>query len=255
MTVFQQRLMQNFDKAAIHYLDHAKIQRDPADKLIRQFKVIYESGLILDLGSGPGTFKHSGYGFQPNVINFDLSRNMLRTGHPDLVKICGDAASLPFKDNSFTTIVSNLMLQWPKDKATVLREVNRVLIPGGTFLFTTLVYPSLWQLKHTWRLFDQVEHSIPFYESNDYLEMVKLSNFEIICCQEWEDRHHFSDIYSLLKHFKLTGTSLPRASASQGLAGKETLQQLAENYPEYDINGQLILSYCYLLLVIRKHNE
>ncbi|MBV9618380.1 MAG: class I SAM-dependent methyltransferase [Verrucomicrobia bacterium] len=46
-----------------------------------------------------------------------------------------DAMSLPFQNDSFDAIVCQFGFMFVPDKATALREAQRVLRPGGTFLF------------------------------------------------------------------------------------------------------------------------
>jgi SAM-dependent methyltransferase len=60
------------------------------------------------------------------------------------------AESLPFADDSFDTIVVTLVLCTVPDQAAALREISRVLDPGGEFLFLEHVrskHPELakWQ--------------------------------------------------------------------------------------------------------------
>jgi ubiquinone/menaquinone biosynthesis C-methylase UbiE len=68
------------------------------------------------------------------------------------------AESLPFADDSFETVVVTLVLCTVPDQAAALREISRVLAPGGEFLFLEHVrsnHPDLakWQdrLEKPWR--------------------------------------------------------------------------------------------------------
>jgi ubiquinone/menaquinone biosynthesis C-methylase UbiE len=45
------------------------------------------------------------------------------------------AGALPFADDSFDTVVATLVLCTVEDVPTVLAEIDRVLVPGGRFLF------------------------------------------------------------------------------------------------------------------------
>ena len=46
------------------------------------------------------------------------------------------ATALPFADASFNTVVSNCVIEHIPDNAVVLREISRVLRPGGVFATT-----------------------------------------------------------------------------------------------------------------------
>lgn len=88
-----------------------------------------------------------------------LERRANRSGlTPDVV--LGPAEELPFPDDSFDTVVSTLVLCTVDDPEQTVREVRRVLRPGGRLLFLEHVRatsPRLqrWQDRlHTpWRLF------------------------------------------------------------------------------------------------------
>jgi ubiquinone/menaquinone biosynthesis C-methylase UbiE len=56
------------------------------------------------------------------------------------------ADDLPFQSSSFDLVTANMVMEHVLDPARVLREVNRVLRPGGVFVFHTpnyLYYPML----------------------------------------------------------------------------------------------------------------
>jgi ubiquinone/menaquinone biosynthesis C-methylase UbiE len=61
------------------------------------------------------------------------------------------AEDLPFDDDSFDTVVSALVLCGVDDQPRALREIRRVLRPGGTFLFLEHVLsddPGLARMQH-----------------------------------------------------------------------------------------------------------
>ncbi len=57
--------------------------------------------------------------------------------------IAHDPYSLPFPDEAFDVVVSTQVLEHVRNKAETLREVSRVLKPGGVTLH---VFPSKWSL-------------------------------------------------------------------------------------------------------------
>lgn len=99
---------------------------------------------ILDLGCGAGrtTMALAERGF--SVVGVDASRPMIdsaRRAHPDGEYVVGDAANLPFRDADFENVLfsyNGLDVLRPQSlRYEALREIRRVLVPGGRFVFTT----------------------------------------------------------------------------------------------------------------------
>jgi ubiquinone/menaquinone biosynthesis C-methylase UbiE len=59
----------------------------------------------------------------------------------------GDAAQLPFRDATVEAVVCTESFHWYPDQAAALREIRRVLRPGGTLL-VALVNPRVAALAH-----------------------------------------------------------------------------------------------------------
>ena len=81
------------------------------------------------------------------VVATDLSRGMLLTGqaigeNPPMAQC--DGAALPFAGSSFDVVVTAYgVMPFVADSAAVMREVYRVLRPGGRFVFST-THPMRW---------------------------------------------------------------------------------------------------------------
>lgn len=114
---------------------------------------------ILDLGCGNGCFivemfdKFSSEVGQLNYIGLDASEHNLmnflkkvkRKKMDDVDMFMGRAEMLPFKSNSINWITCSEVLEHIEDKEAALKEVYRILAPGGTFLFST---PSKQAIKN-----------------------------------------------------------------------------------------------------------
>jgi ubiquinone/menaquinone biosynthesis C-methylase UbiE len=100
---------------------------------------------FLEIGSAAG---HSSYmlanEFGQQGFALDLSADALRYGKVLMdrwelnrapVRVAGDAAKLPFADNSLRMVLAFQMLSQFQDIEAVFLEVKRVLQPGGIFLF------------------------------------------------------------------------------------------------------------------------
>jgi SAM-dependent methyltransferase/ABC-type molybdate transport system substrate-binding protein len=111
--------------------------------IVRQLVEDYHitEGTAIDLGCGPGQMavilakqtklKVTGLDIEPEAIEAGR-RHAQEQGLADRVSfVCADAHSLPFPDNYANLIVSKGTLPFLRDQAQAIREVYRVLKPGG----------------------------------------------------------------------------------------------------------------------------
>lgn len=88
---------------------------------------------ILDLGCGTGTLTCELAARAGTVIGLDASPDMVaaaRARFPGLDFITGDALALPF-ENRFDVVFSNAVFHWLPDHDRLLKNIRRVLKPGG----------------------------------------------------------------------------------------------------------------------------
>src|SRR4029077_4217370 len=115
---------------------------------------------VLEIGGGMGTdlaqFARNG----ARVTDIDLAAGHLRLAEENfhLRGLSGrfihlDAESLPFDDHSFDVVYSNGVLHHTPNTAAVVREIHRVLRPGGRAIVMLYAESSLhyWR-KLVWRL-------------------------------------------------------------------------------------------------------
>src|SRR5262245_1947346 len=115
---------------------------------------------ILDVGSGAGQILgHLLKGTRPDtrLVAFDLSHGMLRRARSRLRSdrpsyVAGDLTQLPFADNSFDCITCGWVIEHLADPRPGLRELSRVLQPGGRLLLlaTEDTLPGM-VVSRTWK--------------------------------------------------------------------------------------------------------
>jgi SAM-dependent methyltransferase len=89
----------------------------------------------LDLGCGDGRFTARLQAAGAIVTGVDSSPSMVEAARArNLIVEEAEATALPFGDATFDAVFSNAALHWIRDQDAMLREVRRVLRPGGRFV-------------------------------------------------------------------------------------------------------------------------
>ncbi len=116
-----------------------------------------ESEIVLDLGSGTGNLSEcllSRLGNKGRVLAVDISLEMhfeaaKKLKDSRLLRICGDALFLPVKDRTFKRVIC--FSSWPhfSHPKEVIKEINRVLAPGGLLHIWHLISRDRVNLIHS----------------------------------------------------------------------------------------------------------
>jgi ubiquinone/menaquinone biosynthesis C-methylase UbiE len=108
-----------------------------------------DGAVVLDVGTGTGTLARAALERWPNVevIASDAAAGMLavareRTADVDgsrLRLVEGAAGALPLADGSVDLVVSSFVFQLVPDRLAALRDIRRVLRPGGIVSYVTWI--------------------------------------------------------------------------------------------------------------------
>jgi len=118
--------------------------------------------VILDAGCGEGFYVMLLAELTPaRVVGIDANTQLIGKarewigGNPRAELRVGDVASVPMNDHTFTKIVCSEVLEHLPDPVAALRELRRVLLPGGTLAVTVpnhryplLFDPLNWVREH-----------------------------------------------------------------------------------------------------------
>ena len=99
-------------------------------------------GLVLDAGCGPGGYVPGvleRLGDGGTVVGMDLAEVRARAAQDEAgaLGVTGDVGALPFGDGTFDAAMALHMLYHVPDIATAVRELRRVVRPGGFLMVTT----------------------------------------------------------------------------------------------------------------------
>lgn len=100
---------------------------------------------VLDLAAGTGTSSEPFAADGAVVVPCDFSLGMLRVGkarRPDLPFVAGDATRLPFADGAFDAVTISFGLRNVVDTSAALREMLRVVRPGGRVVICEFSHPA-----------------------------------------------------------------------------------------------------------------
>ncbi|MEU8617309.1 methyltransferase domain-containing protein [Streptomyces sp. NPDC048623] len=122
----------------VDYLDHAHRGLHAPKILMRAGLDLAQGSHVLDLGCGTGheliELERAGwhaYGIDSSAAMLDHCRARLKSDGLPARLTLGDAHRLPFPDRTFDGCRIERVLQHLADPATALKEVRRVLRPGG----------------------------------------------------------------------------------------------------------------------------
>jgi SAM-dependent methyltransferase len=138
------RFRSEYDYALFEYYRSAKVFR-----FLEQAGVAV-GGSILDAGCGGGGMPLSFAEEARKVVGIDLAPRFADAGHKlaaehglrNLHFTRADGQALPFADASFDMVLSHAVIEHVADAALYLRELARVLKPGGTMYLSTAPYLS-----------------------------------------------------------------------------------------------------------------
>jgi len=141
-------------------VDYARLGVRPDDK-------------VLDLGCGFGRHAYQAARLRAQVVAFDFGADEVRNvrdtfgamavaGELDEVEsrvgaVQGDALALPFPDDAFDRVIASEILEHIPDDEQAMRELARVLRPGGTMAITV---PRAGPEFINWSLSDDY-HNVP----------------------------------------------------------------------------------------------
>lgn len=135
---------------------------------------------VLDIGSGPGALTRALVGLigPGNVAAVDPSEQFieaLRERLPGVDVRQGSAEELPFADGEFDAALAQLVVNFMRDPETGMREMRRVVRPGGVVAACVWDYPGqMTLLRAFWEAASDVEPELAApvdarYESFDAL--------------------------------------------------------------------------------------
>ena len=164
---------------------------------------INPEGTMLDLGCGEG--RHifglmekfpdlKCIGLDPHIESLDKAFEGLKflesISNTKTSFLSGSAYSLPFCDDSFDLVVCSEVLEHLHDYKDAIKEINRVLKPGGQFLASV---PAEFPEKICWLLSEAYQNQpgghLRIFKKNELIKEVAEHNFSFESSQRFHSIH------------------------------------------------------------------
>jgi ubiquinone/menaquinone biosynthesis C-methylase UbiE len=196
---------------------------------------------VLELGCGPGYLWSTCANRIPpdwNIILSDFSEGMLLAAWRNLV-VTGrafkyeqiDAQAIPYPDETFEIVIANHMLYHVPDRPKAIREIRRVLKPGGQLVATTVGENHLKEMSGWFQRInadmDLSAAGNPFTLENGSEQLEPF--FEQVEILRYPDSLRITEVSALMNYL--------RSSIRAGGFPETALKEL-----EYDLEQELILS-------------
>jgi len=216
--VIDQKIRNAFSGAAKQYEQLTSLHRDIGGALIAKIREHDCGRSTLDIGMGTGWFTRKLANIFPEtlVVGLDFASGMISCAQKKEAKfkiVQADASHLPFKENTFDMITSNLAYQWVEDLSRAFQLCHSRLKKNGVLCLSMFG-------QHTFQeLFEVLEVCVDKKNDNDHFlirrlagkdqvtEALKDAGFHKTCVTSEYRKVYFSDMMSLVKWIKNIGAN------------------------------------------------
>jgi len=218
-----------FSRAARSYAGAARLETEVGARLLERLDYVkLAPRRILDAGSGPAREARALRERYRDAQIIALDDALPILPRPRLIErwwgrgvlpLCADFARLPLADGSVQLVWCNLALHWANDPLAVFREFERVLVPEGLVLFSTLGPDTLKELRAAAGA-TRVHAFIDMHDLGDMLVAAGLNapvmDMELITID-------YRAGEQLLADLRASGQTNARSDRPRGLAGRRFL--------------------------------
>jgi ubiquinone/menaquinone biosynthesis C-methylase UbiE len=170
---------ERFTRTAEVFGDYAVANRVTEAELLARMVSAGPTDRAVDLACGPGTLALRFSRYVRSICALDLTPailarargNAIKDGLANLVCVLGDAQALPFGDGALDIAVTSYSLHHISDPAKVLREMARVVKPGGRVGVIDIVVPEDPKIR-------ELNHRIEYTRDQSHSRSLSRSDFD-----------------------------------------------------------------------------
>ncbi|REC95227.1 malonyl-ACP O-methyltransferase BioC [Kushneria indalinina] len=253
------RIAMSFSKAAHQYDDYAGLQREVADALLERLPADNTLNRLADVGCGTGHVTRGLRKRYPNarITGIDPAIGMLeeasrRHGNERLCWQSGEAEALPFENQCLDLVVSSLAIQWCATPKGFLKEVERVLRPGGWLAFTTLLDGTLGELKAAFNTLECRPRGNVFLDFETFQEHLNLSSLTTHSLSVSDHQAFHGNAAESLGALKAVGAATLDRPSRGGLMSRRHWKHVMQALERFRTSKGLPTTYRVAFVVMQK---
>jgi malonyl-ACP O-methyltransferase BioC len=229
------------DRAAASFDAHAFLFDEIGERLLDRLADIRRPfPRVLDLGCRDGRlYPRLGAVGSELLVRADLSEAMTRAAivrGPGVRTIVADEEMLPFADQSFDLVVSNLALHWVNDLPGALAQIQRILRPDGLLLASLFGGETLTELRSSLLAADVAisdgagPRVSPFCDVRDAAHLLARAGFALPVADVDHLTVTYKDALALMRELRGMGETNALALRQRGFTRRATIAEAAARY-------------------------
>jgi malonyl-CoA O-methyltransferase len=255
LAIDKREVKRAFERAASGYDAAAILQHEVCRRMLERLGYIrIAPAAILDAGAGTGNAIPGLIARHPGVplVALDIAVAMLERARvrlrwwqnipglrPPLFAVAADLERLPLASASIGLVWSNLALQWVNDLPATLKELHRVLEPGGLLMFSTFGPDTLKELRASYQGVDTRTHVSRFVDMHDIGDMLVHGGFADPVMDMEPFTLTYDDVRGLMRDLKSIGAHNATHGRPSALTAKSTMKAVAASYERFRSSGKL----------------
>ncbi len=194
---------------------------------------------VADVGCGTGFFLMGLRHIYPQsqLFALDLAEPMVRHARDhrpvNAAWLAGDAEALPLAGASLDLVFSSLALQWCPSLEQVLREIERVLRPGGSCVFSTLLDGTLRELDQAWQTADPGQSHVNRFLTAAEVRRSTIKVFGDVELETQSRVQEYADPLDLLRELKGLGARHKADARRRSLTGTARVRAFRSAYERF----------------------
>lgn len=234
-------VQEQFGSNAASYVS-SPIHKDGKD-LLKMVEMAELNGqeVLLDIATGGG---HTANAFAPLVKKVTaVEKFIIKNGHQNVEFVQGDAEQLPFTNESFDIVTCRIAPHHFPNLDLFIKEVYRVLKPGGQFLLDDNVVPETKEYDQFYNTIEKIRDYSHFraWKKSEWIQKLEESGLEVFEWHRFEKTFRFESWCANMKLSETDKNHLTKFILESSDEIKNKFRILIQDEKIISFNGEAII--------------